>query len=209
GISPDDLEKIFEPFYTKKHMGRSGTGLGMAVVWGVVQDHNGYIEIQSMEGKGTTINLFFPKTTRDIEFEECPAEKKEYVSRGEAILVVDDEPEQREIASLALSDLGYRVAAVAGGEEAIRYLEEHKVDLLILDMIMEPGIDGCETFKKIIKLYPGQKAIIVSGFSEDERVKTAQKMGAGVFIKKPYLRDEIFTAVRTELDRFPDNSSRT
>lgn len=209
GISPDDLEKIFEPFYTKKHMGRSGTGLGMAVVWGAVQDHNGYIEIQSTEGKGTTIALYFPKTTQDMEFEEFPAEKKEYISRGESILVVDDELEQREIASLALTDLGYKVAAVSSGEEAIRYMEQHTVDLMILDMIMEPGIDGCETFKNIVKFKPGQKAIIVSGFSEDERVKKAQKMGAGVFVKKPYLRDEIYTAVRTELERSTISSNRT
>jgi ligand-binding sensor domain-containing protein/signal transduction histidine kinase/ActR/RegA family two-component response regulator len=201
GISADDLERIFEPFYTKKHMGRSGTGLGMAVVWGTVQDHNGYIEVQSTEGKGTRVTIYFPKTMHRVEMGKLKPKEKIYKGNGEIILVVDDEKEQREIASLALSDLGFKVVTAASGEEAIEYLKANSVDLLMLDMIMEPGIDGCETYKNIIAFKPDQKAIIISGFSEDQRVKKAQKMGAGAFLKKPYLQDEIYKTIKTELER--------
>ena len=201
GISSDDMEKIFEPFYTKKHMGRSGTGLGMAVVWGTVQDHHGYIEVQSAEGKGTTIIIDYPAAAPEEKKEKRQKDKKDYKSRGEAILVVDDEDDQREIASLILRELGYNVSTVSSGREAIAYLKKHPVDLVILDMIMEPGIDGCETYKRIVELVPGQKAIIVSGFSEDNRVKKAQRMGAGPFLKKPYLKDEINLAIQEELGK--------
>ncbi len=200
GISADDLERIFEPFYTKKHMGIIGTGLGMAVVWGTVQDHSGYITVQSTEGKGTTVTLYFQKTGLELEKRKRSTASNTYKGKGETILVIDDEKEQRKIATLALTELGFKVVALPGGKEAILYLKKHSVDLLILDMIMEPGIDGCETYKRIAEFKPGQKAIIVSGFSEDERVKQAQKIGAGAFVKKPYLKDEIYTAIKTELE---------
>ncbi len=198
GISNEDIEKIFEPFYTKKVMGRSGTGLGMAVVWGTVQDHKGYIEVQSEEGKGTTITIYLPITTRQKE-EDMITEDRDFKSRGGHILVVDDEIEQREIASFILKELGFEVTTVSSGEKAVELVRKTKFDLVILDMIMEPGIDGCETFRRLIETSPSQKAIIVSGFSEDERVKKAQKMGAGSFVKKPYLKDEIYRAIKRQL----------
>jgi PAS domain S-box-containing protein len=129
GISTDDLEKIFEPFYTKKKMGRSGTGLGMAVVWGTVKDHNGYIDVKSTEGKGTTFTLYFPVTRKSPE-ERSVISLKDYMGKGEAILVVDDVEEQRKIASGMLKELGYSVAMVSSGEEAVEYLTTHKVHLI-------------------------------------------------------------------------------
>jgi PAS domain S-box-containing protein len=200
GIAADDLEKIFEPFYTKKTMGRSGTGLGMAVVWGTVKDHNGYIDVESTEGKGTIFELYFPVDRMKAE-KEKPALFDEYVGKGESILVVDDVAQQREIASVLLTKLGYSVEVVASGEEAVEYMQEHSVDLLVLDMIMAPGIDGLDTYKRILKLHPGQKAIITSGFSETNRVKEAQRLGAGQYIKKPYTLEKIGWAVKAELDR--------
>jgi len=100
-----------------------------------------------------------------------------------------------------LEMLGYRVSSVSSGEEAIEYLKTHAVDLLLLDMIMEPGIDGYETYKRILEIHPEQKTVIASGFSETERVKAAQKLGAGSYIKKPYLLNKIAKAIRNELDR--------
>ncbi|MEN6375695.1 MAG: response regulator [Smithella sp.] len=201
GISPKDMGKIFEPFYTKKVMGRSGTGLGLAVVWGTVKDHNGYIDVQSEPGEETIFTLYFPVTREETVKVEKSASPVDYMGKGESILVVDDVKEQRELAMNMLEKLGYQVSAVAGGEEAIEYLQSRQADLIVLDMIMEPGMDGMETYRNIAKMNPHQKTIIVSGFSETDRVKNAQEMGAGAFIRKPYILEKIGLAVKNELAR--------
>jgi len=201
GIPLEDREKIFEPFYTKKVMGRSGTGLGMAVVWGTVKDHNGYIDIQSREGEGTTFALYFPITREELAKKKLHLSLEDIKGRGESILVVDDVEEQREIASSMLEKVGYSVTSVSSGEEAVEYMKNNQANLIILDMIMDPGIDGLETYKRILEINPEQKAIIVSGFSETKRVKEAQRLGAGSYVKKPYILEKIGLAVRTELDK--------
>jgi PAS domain S-box-containing protein len=200
GIAEADRERIFEPFYTKKKMGRSGSGLGMAVVWGTVKDHNGYIDIESREGCGTTFTLYFP-VTREEYTKDRRQSFERYRGRGEMVLVIDDSKVQRQIAKTILQSLGYQVASVASGEDAVTYLQDKPVDLLILDMIMEPGIDGLDTYRNIIKFRPDQKAIIVSGFSETERVKEAQSLGAGPYIKKPYSINKIAVAAKRALAR--------
>jgi two-component system, cell cycle sensor histidine kinase and response regulator CckA len=199
GISKKDMEKIFEPFYTKKIMGRSGTGLGMAVVWGTVKDHKGYINVESIEGKGTAFTLYFPVTRDEIVSVKSILSIEGYIGKGESILVVDDMEEQRELASKMLNKLHYSVSTVSSGEKAVDFMNDHSADLLVLDMIMSPGIDGLETYKRILKLHPGQKAIISSGFSETERVKEAQRLGAGKYIKKPYTMEKMGLAVKEEL----------
>jgi DNA-binding NarL/FixJ family response regulator len=109
--------------------------------------------------------------------------------------------------------LNYNVATAASGEDAIAYLEDHPCDLIVMDMIMDPGMDGLDTYRRIIARHPGQKAIIASGFSETKRVREAQELGAGVYVKKPYLLEKIGVAVRQELSRNktgvgkPDQSS--
>ena len=200
GIAQEDIERIFEPFYTKKIMGKSGTGLGLAVVWGTTRDHNGHIDVTSTEGEGTTFSLYFPVTRQDaVRDSDGNGSGESIRGRGESIVVVDDVEEQREIAASILSALGYSVTTLASGEEAVEYVQNHGVDLLVLDMIMDPGIDGYETFKRILSVNPEQKAVIVSGFSESERVKKAQQIGAGVYVKKPYLMKTIAQAVKNEL----------
>jgi PAS domain S-box-containing protein len=201
GINEADLKRIFEPFYTKKVMGRSGTGLGLAVVWGTVKDHNGYINLQSEEGKGSTFTLYLPVTREEITAEAAAAPTSEYLGRGENILVVDDVSEQRDLATSILSTLNYSVTSVSSGVEAVTYLKDHEVDLMVLDMIMDPGLDGLDTYKKILEIHPNQKAIIVSGFSESDRVKTAKDLGVGAYVRKPYIKEKLGLAVRKELDR--------
>jgi len=100
-----------------------------------------------------------------------------------------------------LKKVGYSVTSVSSGEEAVEYMKNNQANLIILDMIMDPGIDGLETYKRILEIYPEQKAIIVSGFSETKRVKEAQRLGAGSYVKKPYILEKIGLAVRTELDK--------
>jgi len=199
GISPEDMERIFEPFYTKKVMGRSGTGLGLSVVWNTVTGHDGYIHVESGSG-GTGFELYFPITRESVSEQEKPLDLKQYQGRGEKVLVVDDELDQRVIAVDILSKLGYQADAVSGGQEALEFLKEHEVDILLLDMVM-PGMDGCETFRRIVQLKPGQKAVIASGFSLSDRVKKAQGLGAGAYIRKPYSVEKLGLAIKTKLDK--------
>jgi len=202
GISSTDMDKIFEPFYTKKIMGRSGTGLGMSVVWGTVKDHDGYIDIKSTEKKGTCFTLYFPVAEQEDDEMACeamPFSVKECRGAGESILIVDDVEVQRDIASSMLKKLGYAVKIASCGEEAVEYMKNHSVDLVMLDMIMDPGIDGLETYKKILEIHPGQKGIIASGFSESYRVKEAKKLGVDAYVKKPYVFEQIAVAVKKAL----------
>ena len=114
---------------------------------------------------------------------------------------MDDIKGQRELAADMLQRLNYRVSAVSSGEEAVFYLSDHAVDLLVLDMIMDPGMDGLDTYRKVLEGHPGQKAIIVSGFSESDRVHAAQALGAGAYVRKPYVFEKLGLAIRNELDR--------
>ena len=200
GITPQDLEKIFEPFYTKKVMGRSGTGLGLAVVWNTVQDHKGYINVESNE-KGTVFELYFPVTRKEVSDEKEKTPLENYLGHGEKILVVDDEERQREIACGILTKLGYNPEAVSSGEEAIEYMKENTVDLIVLDMVMPKGINGRETYQQIIKIRSGQKAVIASGYAKTKEVDLAQELGAGKYIKKPYTLEKIGVAVKKELEK--------
>jgi PAS domain S-box-containing protein len=200
GIPDKDIGKIFEPFYTKKVMGKSGTGLGLAVVWGTVKDHRGYINVQSEDGKGTVFTLYFPITRENLIEDKKPLALDVYQGRGESVLVVDDIKEQRELVLDMLTRLGYRVTALPSGEAALEYLKTHTADLVVLDMIMEPGMDGLETYQRILELNPRQKAVIVSGYSETDRVKTALDLGAGAYVKKPYVMEKIGMVIRKQLD---------
>jgi PAS domain S-box-containing protein len=201
GITEKDMKHIFEPFYTKKVMGKSGTGLGLAVVWGSVEDHDGYISVESSEGAGSVFTLYLPVTMNQIKNEDRQRDIAEYMGQGETILIVDDIKEQRELAAEILGKLDYQVIPVASGEEGIEYLKKHVVDLVVLDMIMDPGRDGLDTYTEMKRWRPDQKALIVSGFAETERVTRAQALGAGRYLKKPYLFEQLGVAVRNELDR--------
>jgi PAS domain S-box-containing protein len=201
GINAADMKRIFEPFYTKKVMGRSGTGLGLAVVWGTVKDHDGYINVESEEGKGSTFTLYLPVSREELSAETVSVDISEYMGKGESILVVDDVKGQRDLAEEILQKLNYSVTSSSSGEKALSHLKEHKVDLMVLDMIMDPGMDGLDTYKKVLEIHPKQKAIIVSGFSESDRVKAAQALGAGAYVRKPYVIEKLGLAVKKELDR--------
>ncbi len=200
GIAPQDLQRIFEPFYTKKKMGRSGTGLGMAVVWGTVKDHHGYIDVQSREGAGTCFDLYFPVTRRKPESEK-QIRVADHRGTGQSILVVDDIQEQREIASEIIGELGYKVHTASSGEAAVEFLKNRRIDLLLLDMIMDPGMDGLDTYREILRLHPGQRAVIASGYSETSRAKEAQKLGAGIYLRKPYTIETLAQAIDHELNK--------
>lgn len=184
GIADADRRRIFEPFFTKKRLGRSGTGLGMSVVWSTVKDLDGFIDIHSTEGKGTRFDLYIPVTRQEIAEVTRRLTIDDY--RGsERVLVVDDVAEQREIAASMLGKLGYTVATVSSGEEALVHLQKETIDILVLDMVMDPGIDGCETYRRIIEQYPGQKAIVASGFSSPTACARFGAWVPGPILKNP------------------------
>lgn len=205
GISETDLNHIFEPFYTKKKMGRSGTGLGLAVVWGSVQDHDGYIDVHSQPGEGTVFDLYFPLSRDAVKEKGSQLNMGAILGSGETVLVVDDMESQRTIAAHLLRRLNYTARTVDSGEAAVAYLKDHTTDLVILDMIMDPGMDGLETWRQIVQIHPGQRAIIASGYAETDKVKAAQRLGAGDYLKKPYMIDRLGKVVKNALTRPPEN----
>ncbi len=205
GIAPEEQQRVFEPFYTKKVMGRSGTGLGMSVVWGTVQDHGGHIAIDSEPGRPTTIRLILPASRLPSAGDDTGEPDREYLGKGELVLVIDDSARQRHIARAALEALRYRVLTAGSGEQALRLLQKagSLPDIILLDMIMEPGMDGLETYRRIRDLHPGQRVIIASGYAETDRVREAMRLGALLYLRKPYLMHAIGTALRQCLEPGP------
>ncbi|MEZ5357757.1 MAG: PAS domain S-box protein [Candidatus Zixiibacteriota bacterium] len=205
GIDEDVMQNIFDPFFTTKTADKKrGSGLGLSVVDAVMKDHDGYLDLYSDVNHGTAFYLYFPMT-REVSRDVIDDKLK---GGNESVLVVDDDRVQREVSTQLLKRLGYTVYAVTGGEQAVEFLQETPCDLVVLDMVMPSGIDGTETYRRILEIYPNQKAVILSGFSESDRVQEAQKLGAGEFVKKPVTRSILATAVRNELDRVVRDSAK-
>ena len=200
GISKEEIDRIFEPFYTKKIMGRSGTGLGLTVVWNTVQDHNGYVVVENKQNF-TTFDMYFPVTRKMTPVQIKKVSAGDLKGNGERILLVDDDPNQRDITGEMLKALGYHVAAADSGEAAVDKIRKNPFDLVVLDMIMPGGMNGLETYKEVLKIKAAQKAIIASGFSVNDDVKAAQRLGAGQFLKKPFAMEALARAVKNELIR--------
>ncbi|WP_240910146.1 response regulator [Desulfopila sp. IMCC35008] len=198
GIVEQDLEHIFDPFYSKKEMGRSGTGLGLTVVWNTMEDHKGKVEVDNTDA-GTRFRLFFPMICKVENIRSVPGAQSDLTGNGEHILVVDDEKQLRDLSERMLGAVGYEVKTVSSGEEAVEYLQQASADLVVLDMLMKPGMDGLQTYREIVGIHPGQKAIITSGFSESDDVKEVMKLGAAKFIRKPYTINQLSQGVKDVL----------
>lgn len=173
---------------------------GLAVVWNTVQEHDGTVTVSST-AQGSMFKLFFPALDggREKAIVQKPVEQENLNGNGECIMVVDDEAHLLDIAERMLSHLGYEVVCMGSGEEAVFYLQTRSVDLVILDMVMDPGISGRQTYERILTLHPGQKAILASGFSENDEVKAVLHAGAGAFIKKPYTMKKLGQTVQQVL----------
>jgi signal transduction histidine kinase/CheY-like chemotaxis protein len=198
GIPQADLDRIFEPFFSTKQMGRSGSGLGLAIVWNTMAEHNGKVTVES-NVEGTCFKLYFPSVppAPRVSAKTGPVE---YVrGSNEMILVVDDERLILQISERMLRELGYRVKTVSSGEEAVAFLREKRVDVVILDMVMEPGLNGKQTYEQIIKINPGQKALLVSGFAMNDDIRAALDLGVSTFLKKPYTMEELANSLHKTL----------
>jgi PAS domain S-box-containing protein len=209
GIDSADIEKIFEPYYSNKEIGRSGSGLGLSVVYGIIKDHGGYYDINTEPGKGTEFIFYFPvlKVSPDDDTLAGSDDKKTGGIKGvdflgeETILVVDDCEEHRNLTFELLISQGYNVHTVVNGKEALEYLNDNQVDMVVLDMVLEESFDALDTYREIQKISPGQKAIIISGYSPTQRVEELQMLGAGQFVRKPFSRQTLSKAIRQELDK--------
>jgi CheY-like chemotaxis protein len=212
GIDEDDLNRIFEPFYSSKEMGRhSGTGLGLSVVHGIVKDHGGFFDVRTEVGAGTVFDLYLPVSVTPVKQENVPS-LNTVIGSGD-ILVVDDEAEQLEMGRQALLRLGYRVATASSGREAVDLFRrrvggsraarrgKNPFDLIMLDMVLEEGFDGLDTYREIVDICPGQKCVIVSGQAKNERVAEARALGAGAFLSKPYDIKKLALTVHGALSR--------
>jgi PAS domain S-box-containing protein len=188
GMAPEMLEHIFEPFYTTKEVGQ-GTGLGLAMVYGIVKSHGGYITCHSEPITGTTFKIYLPVIVAGAaQMEKDDTEIAPQLPCGQGtILLVDDEESLRQVGQEFLEIEGYTVITAASGEDALEIYREHqnKVDLVILDLIM-PGMGGRACLKTILQINPKQKVIIVSGFSADAQVREVVEEGALGFLSKPY-----------------------
>jgi CheY-like chemotaxis protein len=179
-------------------MGKSGTGLGLSIVWNIVQDHNGWIELKDNK-PGAIFEIYLPATQDSV----CPLldtlTVAAFQGNGETILLIDDQLEQNEIIGKALQNMGYVIYSVTSGEEGIAFIQSQPVDLVLLDMMMGTGLNGRETFEKILKIRPQQKAIVISGYAKSEEILKAKSLGVSDFIEKPVTISKICAAIRQSL----------
>lgn len=200
GMDEETKESLFAPFFTTKEVGK-GTGLGLSMVYGIIKQHNGYIDVQSELGKGTTFKIYLPLTTSTVE--DKKPEDLSILKRGtETILIAEDDTYVREFVKKILTEYGYKVIDAIDGEDAIRLLNAHrdKIQLIILDVII-PKKDGKEVYYEIKKVKPDTKVIFISGYASDILYKKGLIEEGLNFIPKPMSADELLIKVREILDK--------
>jgi PAS domain S-box-containing protein len=189
GMTPEIAGRVFEPFFTTKEVGR-GTGLGLSSVHGIVQQHDGWIQVATQPGKGSTFKIFLPasESTPDETSGPEPISQNATCGAGEAVLLVEDEPSVRELARLTLEQGGYRVFEAADGPEALNVWDKCPVhiDLLVTDMVMPKGVTGTALAKTLVNKDPGLRAIITSGYSSENANDEEPLIPGGRFLSKPY-----------------------
>jgi two-component system, cell cycle sensor histidine kinase and response regulator CckA len=202
GMTPDVMARIFEPFFTTKGVGR-GTGLGLAVVYGIVQQSGGYIDVQSEVGNGTTFRMLIPAVAAEIERGIDPtASSRSHSGGGETVLLVEDEDSLRRMAARLLTQHGYRVVQASSGPEALRMLEaQHtEIDVLVTDVVM-PGMDGRELARKVRHMRPSIGVLFTSGYAQDAMGGRGGEMSGAAFLQKPYASGVLASKVWEALER--------
>ena len=198
GMTKETVERIFEPFFTTKEKGK-GTGLGLSMVYGVVKNHGGYVHVYSEPGEGSVFKVYLPANGK-AEIKELP--RNESPANGtELVLVVDDEEPIRFLAKDTLESFGYSVLLAENGEQAVEIYKtrRNEIDLVVLDMIM-PKMGGRETFLKLKAMNPDIKALLSSGYSQNEKAEEILNSGVSGFVQKPYQIDTLLSKVRSALD---------
>ena len=210
GMAKDELGRMFEPFFTTKPQGSgSSAGLGLTVVDGVAQEHGAVLNVASRKGRGTRVELYFPAikdVTKDKKKDASHTEDKveaDSLRGSERVLIVDDFEVQRRLTDRILSQQGYKTKCVPSGREALEVLSHEDFDIMVLDMIMEDGFDGLDTFTEVQKTAPDIRCVIMTGLSDSERVDEVLRLGASDCLSKPYTMDDLARAVRRALDEPP------
>ena len=199
GMTPDIKARLFEPFFTTKELGK-GTGLGLAVVDGIVRQTGGHVDVDSQPGHGTVFRIFFPATDRSPSG-EVPREDAESRLRGsETVLLVEDDPGVRSLTRTGLERYGYCVLAAADGDEAVRVAREHgrPIDLVVTDVLM-PGSTGPQTVARLRERDPSLAALFISGYTADALPHEAT-MGEAAFLQKPFTPAVLAARMRSILD---------
>jgi len=198
GMNKETVERIFEPFFTTKEPGK-GTGLGLAMVYGIIKNHGGFISVYSVPGTGTTFKIYLPRAEETLKTHTVSKEEKRMAN--ETILVVDDESFIRDMLEEMLTPFGYTVLAAESGEACLEMLTANQppVDIVLMDLIM-PGMGGKKAFAKIKEIYPGIRILISSGYGDEEDVRDILSSGASGFVQKPYFRDQLVEGIRRALD---------
>jgi CheY-like chemotaxis protein len=201
GMTPEIVERIFEPFFTTKEPGK-GTGLGLAMVFGIIKVHTGWIECRSEVGVGTSFDIYLPRLP--IVCLEGPQEAPVTppVRGHETVLLADDEDVVNRLGQAILQRQGYRVFHAADGAEAVEIYRQRpeEIDLVILDLAM-PRLSGPETLRELRKVNPGVRVLISSGYSSDEDLRAVERQGVAGFVAKPYRPAELARQVRLALDQ--------
>ncbi|MES0446823.1 MAG: response regulator [Desulfobacterales bacterium] len=199
GMDKATQQRIFDPFFTTKEMGR-GTGLGLASVYGIVKNHDGFINVYSEQGEGTTFNFYLPTSEEEIVDEK---ELTEDILKGsETVLLVDDEDMIIDVGKPILEQMGYNVLTATGGKEALDIYEKNKqeIGIVILDMIM-PGMGGGDTYDRLKELNPDIKVLLSSGYSINGQATTILERGCDGFIQKPFNVMGLSRKIRGILDK--------
>jgi CheY-like chemotaxis protein len=202
GIAPEHLPHIFEPFFTTKDVGQ-GTGLGLATTYGIVQQHGGWIEVDSRVDRGTTFRVFFPHVAVEAVVEPALAPANVPRPRGdETILVVEDEEGVRALVIKVLEDLGYRLLQAQSGPSAIEVWREHGpgIDMLITDIVMPDGMNGLELAERLRRSSPELKVIYTSGYLADVSRDDIPSSDTDAYLAKPFSLPDLAKLVRRTLD---------
>jgi PAS domain S-box-containing protein len=205
-IPAKDLERLFEPFYAKRILGRGGTGLDLAVVWHTAEEHKGTVAAESGD-EGTVFSFILPAAAAELSRRKDDRPPAGSEGSG-TVLVVDDESQLRTIASRMLTQLGYRVVTASSGEEAVAHIRREEVDLVLLDMVMPSGMGGYETYVAITGIRPRQRVVVCSGYSEHEDLEKMREAGVSLFLGKPYTLDQVGRIVGKALFTSPDETLR-
>jgi PAS domain S-box-containing protein len=200
GMSPDVLDKVFDPFFTTKPLGQ-GTGLGLSMIYGFVQQSRGHIEIESQEGAGTTIRLYLPRHHGDIAEVEADHEDAAHVGAGETVLVVEDDPSVRMLVIQVLEELGYRAIETEGGRDATPILQSRRpIDLMISDVGL-PGMNGRQLAEIARESRPNLPILFMTGYAEQAADQAAFLAEGMEIITKPFAIDHLARRIGAILER--------
>jgi len=205
GMPPDVLDRVFEPFFTTKN-DRSGTGLGLSVVYGIVQKHGGFIDVRSNVGEGSTFEVHFPAIDGAVQQHADETVMPNLVKGRGTVLLVEDEKQVRDLAVSILKNCGYNLLVAENGKQALDIFGKHKnkIDLVILDVVM-PGMGGLQCYRQLQNMSQQVKVLIITGFPNDRSTRKLLKEGAAAVIEKPFALDQFTRQIHLLIETSKDS----